>query len=173
MEKIMKKIIAAFLALITAVSLVSCGNIDENNDTDRSEASEEWTFNTEFGDVSLPDDVKNAFDKAMDGYDGTGYIPVAYLGTQTVSVEGEINTITAPQLTKEVGDLSGIRYLVFDLDKVRYVSSAGLRLFLNCQRIMESSNGDMLIKNCDELVEETFTSVGYHHIIKVMAKETI
>ena len=92
-------------------------------------------------------------------------------GVMTVTVDGEINTVTTPQLAKEVEELGGIRYLVFDLNNVRYVSSAGLRLFLNCQRIMESSNGDMLIKNCDVLVEETFTSVGYNHIMNVKAKE--
>ena len=77
-------------------------------------------------------------------------------GVMTITVEGEINTMTTPQLIKEVEELSGISCLIFDMEKVRYVSSAGLRMFLNCQRTMESSDGDMLIKNCDEFVVDTY-----------------
>lgn len=94
-------------------------------------------------------------------------------GVLTVTVEGEINTVTTPLLMKEVEDLSGISRLVFDIDKVRYVSSAGLRMFLSCRRAMDSSDGDMIIINCSEFVAETFASVGYNRIIKVETKEAL
>lgn len=94
-------------------------------------------------------------------------------GVMTVAVTGEINTVTTPQLMKDVGDLDGVTELIFDLDNVRYVSSAGLRMFLNCQRTMDGVNGSMVIKNCDEFVAETFTSVGYHRIMKVETKEKL
>ena len=90
----------------------------------------------------------------------------------TVAVTGEINTVTTPQLAKAVEDLSGVTKLIFDLDQVRYVSSAGLRLFLSCKRTMEAANGDMLIRNCDEFVAETFTIVGYHRLMRIEMKET-
>ena len=94
-------------------------------------------------------------------------------GIMNVAVTGEINTVTTPQLMKEVDNLGGITKLVFDLDNVRYVSSAGLRLFLNCQRTMTEAGGEMMIVNCDEFVIETFVSVGYHRIINVKAKEML
>lgn len=83
----------------------------------------------------------------------------------TVTVEGEINTITTPQLAQKIGDLGGVSKLVFEMAQVRYVSSAGLRLFLSCQRTMTASGGKMLIRNCNEFVEETFSSVGYDRIM--------
>ena len=88
----------------------------------------------------------------------------------TVTVEGELNTITTPQLAKAVEQLQDVSMLIFDLAKVRYVSSAGLRLFLNCQRTMMAAGGDMLIRNCNEFVMETFESVGYNRIMKVEAE---
>ena len=90
--------------------------------------------------------------------------------TMTVTVDGEINTITAPELSKSVQDLSGVRCLIFDLDQVRYVSSAGLRLFLACQREMTASGGEMLINNCNEFMMEIFESVGYNRIMKLNTK---
>ena len=88
----------------------------------------------------------------------------------TVRVEGEINTITTPELAKRVEDLGGVKQLVFDLGGVRYVSSAGLRLFLACQRTMTASRGEMRIQNCDELVAEIFKGVGYDRIMKIETK---
>ena len=92
--------------------------------------------------------------------------------TMTVTVDGEINTITTPELAKNVEDLSGIKKLIFDLDMVPYVSSAGLRLFLACQRTMTETGGDMLIRNVNSLMAEIFESVGYDRIMKLEIKET-
>ena len=88
-------------------------------------------------------------------------------GCMNVTVSGEINTVTTPQLAQELGDLQGVTRLVFDMTQVQYVSSAGLRLFLNCQRLMNTSGGEMLIRGCDEFVLETFESVGYNRIMKL------
>ena len=85
----------------------------------------------------------------------------------TVIVEGEINTITAPQLAQTVEDLRDVTMLIFDLQATRYVSSAGLRLFLSCQRTMTEAGGDMLIRNYNEFVMETLVSVGYDRIMKI------
>ena len=85
----------------------------------------------------------------------------------TVAVEGEINTITTPQLTDMIGPLDGVQKLIFDMTKVRYVSSAGLRLVLSSQRTMKASGGEMLVRNCSQFVMETFVSVGYDRIIKL------
>ena len=88
-----------------------------------------------------------------------------------VRVEGEVNTLTTPDLAKEVEDLSGVKSLVFDLDLVDYVSSAGLRLFLACQRAMNEVDGTMLITNCNYLMYEIFESVGYNKIMNIEKKD--
>lgn len=88
-------------------------------------------------------------------------------GVMTVTVDGEINTITTPILTAAVADLKSVRQLIFDIDLVPYVSSAGLRLFLACQRTMNACGGDMLIRNCNEFIAEILESVGYDRIMKI------
>lgn len=92
-------------------------------------------------------------------------------GIMTVTIEGEINTLTAPSLGEAVADLTGISQLIFDLDLVPYVSSAGLRLFLSCQRTLNASGGDMVIKNCNSFMYEIFEGVGYDRIMKVERKD--
>ncbi len=91
-------------------------------------------------------------------------------GVMTVWVEGEINTLTTPELAEYVADLSGVRLLIFDLSKVPYVSSAGLRLFLACLRSLNAADGDMLIRGCNEFMMEIFESVGYDRIMKLEKK---
>ena len=88
-------------------------------------------------------------------------------GLLTVAVDGEINTITTPILAAAVADLKSVRQLIFDIDLVPYVSSAGLRLFLACQRTMNARSGEMLIRGCNEFMAEIFESVGYDRIMKI------
>ncbi len=88
----------------------------------------------------------------------------------TVAVEGEINTLTAPELAKYVENLSNVSTLVFDMENVPYVSSAGLRMFIACLKTLKASGGDMMLINCDEFVAEIFESVGYDRIIKMEKK---
>jgi anti-sigma B factor antagonist len=51
-------------------------------------------------------------------------------GKLTLKVEGNIDTVTAPQLESEL-EVDGVEELVFDISGVAYVSSAGLRVFLS------------------------------------------
>ena len=48
--------------------------------------------------------------------------------TLTVALEGRLDTTTAPKLEEELrGSVDGVSRLVFDLAKLEYISSAGLR----------------------------------------------
>ncbi|MCR5784557.1 MAG: fibronectin type III domain-containing protein [Eubacterium sp.] len=44
-----------------------------------------WEINTEFGTPEIPDEVQEAFDKAMENLVGVDYTPVLYLGSQVVA----------------------------------------------------------------------------------------
>ena len=55
----------------------------------------------------------------------------------TLVVTGRLDTQTAPELEKEVdGVVSDVKELVFDMNGLEYVSSAGLRVILKAQKIM-------------------------------------
>ncbi len=82
-------------------------------------------------------------------------------------LEGRLDTITAPQLEKELnGSLDGIKELVFDLKDLDYLSSAGLRVFLGAQKIM-SKQGSMKMMNVNETISEIFEVTGFADILSI------
>ncbi len=84
-----------------------------------------------------------------------------------VSVEGRLDTTTAPQLEAELGsNLDGITELILNFEKLEYVSSAGLRVILGAQKTM-SKNGSMVIENvCDDIME-VFEITGFSDILTI------
>ncbi len=83
-------------------------------------------------------------------------------GTQlTISVEGRLDTVTAPQLEAELKtSLDGIKELVFDISELEYVSSAGLRVLLSAQKTM-NKQGSMTVKGANEAIMEIFEVTGF------------
>ena len=87
--------------------------------------------------------------------------------TLTVSVEGRLDTVTAPKLDAELqGALAGIKSLVFDFAKLEYISSAGLRVLLSAQKTM-NKQGSMVIRNADAGIKEIFCITGFCDILTI------
>lgn len=83
----------------------------------------------------------------------------------TVSITGRVDTATAPQLETEViSKLDGIEALELDLRDMSYISSAGLRVLLMCQKKMNAAGGTMIVKNPNEMVMEIFDVTGFADI---------
>lgn len=87
--------------------------------------------------------------------------------TLTVALEGRLDTTTAPKLEQELrGSVEGLTGLVLDLAKLDYISSAGLRVLLAMQKIM-NRQGEMKIKNVNETVMEVFEVTGFSDILTI------
>lgn len=85
----------------------------------------------------------------------------------TISLEGRLDTSTAPQLEAEVKtSLDGISELIFNFEKLEYISSAGLRVLLSAQKTM-NSKGTMIIKNANESINEVFEITGFSDILTI------
>ena len=84
----------------------------------------------------------------------------------TITLEGRLDTNTAPDLEKEVESLDGVENLIFDLKKLEYISSAGLRIILALQKIM-NNQGNMTIKNVNDDVKEVFEITGFSEILDI------
>ena len=85
----------------------------------------------------------------------------------TISVEGNIDTNTSPQLGEVVKtSLNGIKFLTFDFAKVEYISSAGLRVLLQAQKIMDRQ-GEMYVKNVCENVMTVFELTAFDQILTI------
>ena len=77
-----------------------------------------------------------------------------------LSVEGWLDTNSAPELGREIEALSDIESLILDFDKLEYISSAGLRILLSTQKTM-NKEGSMVIKNVNEDVMDIFNITGF------------
>ena len=83
----------------------------------------------------------------------------------TVSVEGRIDSKTAPEFEKEVKDcFESFDSMVIDLAQVNYVSSAGLRVLLSLHKIM-MKKGSMKLVNVNEEVCDVFEVTGFDEIL--------
>ena len=85
----------------------------------------------------------------------------------TVALEGRLDTVTAPQLEGELRTaVSGVSRLVFDLGALKYVSSAGLRVLLSAQKVM-NRQGSMTIRNVSPEIMEIFDVTGFTDILSI------
>ena len=87
--------------------------------------------------------------------------------TLTLALEGRLDTLTSSQLDAEIqGKLDGVTSLVFDFAKLAYISSAGLRILLAAQKVM-NKQGTMVIKNAGQEIREIFDVTGFSDILTV------
>ena len=82
-----------------------------------------------------------------------------------LALEGRLDTMTAPQLEATLKEaLPGVEALTFDLEKLDYISSAGLRVLLSAQKTM-NRQGTMKVKNANEMILEIFEVTGFADIL--------
>ncbi|MBQ0051973.1 MAG: STAS domain-containing protein [Treponema sp.] len=86
--------------------------------------------------------------------------------TLLLSLEGRLDTTTAPQLEAELKALNGITSLTIDMAALEYISSAGLRVLLSIQKIM-NKQGKMTVKNINDTVKEVFEVTGFIDILTI------
>ena len=85
----------------------------------------------------------------------------------TLAVSGRLETLTAPELEKVVKEeLGGVTELIFDLSGLEYISSAGLRVLLSAQKIM-NAQGAMKVTGAREIVLEVFDITGFSDILTI------
>lgn len=85
----------------------------------------------------------------------------------TIALEGRLDTTTAPDLEKELkSSLDGVTELVLDLEKLDYISSAGLRVLLSAQKIM-NKQGAMKVIHVNDMVNEVFEVTGFSDILNI------
>ncbi len=84
-----------------------------------------------------------------------------------LALEGRLDTTTAPQLEAELKQsVNGVTELALDFSKLEYLSSAGLRVLLSAQKVM-NRQGSMVIKNVNETIMEIFEVTGFSDILTV------
>lgn len=83
-----------------------------------------------------------------------------------LALEGRLDTVTAPDLEKALLPIpQGVDTLVYDLGKLEYISSAGLRVLLRAHRSLPMG-GRTKVLNCNPVVREVFSVTGFSQIVE-------
>ena len=84
-----------------------------------------------------------------------------------MKVIGRLDTVTSPQLEVEFRkSIDGVEKLVLDFAELVYLSSAGLRVILAAQKVM-NKQGEMVIRNVNDTINEIFDVTGFIDILTI------
>ena len=84
------------------------------------------------------------------------------------ALSGRLDTTTAPVFEKELKEaLNGIDDLALDFSELDYISSAGLRVLLSAQKIMNATKGTMKVVGANDIVKEIFEVTGFSDILTI------
>ena len=85
----------------------------------------------------------------------------------SLKIIGRLDTSTAPELEAAIdGCVAGLKELVLDCSELEYVSSAGLRVILKAQKLM-NAQGDMKLIHVNETIMEVFDITGFADILTI------
>ena len=85
----------------------------------------------------------------------------------TLVLEGRLDTTSSPQLEAELKrSIADVTELVFDMNALDYISSAGLRVLLAAQKIM-NKQGIMVVRNVNETIAEIFEVTGFCDVLTI------
>ena len=79
-------------------------------------------------------------------------------GTITVTLTGSLDTATAPELERQLAPvLAGlVKDLVFDLAQLKFISSAGLRVFSAARKALKERGGQASFVHMQPQIQEVF-----------------
>ncbi len=84
-----------------------------------------------------------------------------------LSLSGRLDATNAPKLEAELKkSIEGVKKLVFDFQELEYISSAGLRVLLNAQKIM-NNQGEMTVRNINDTISDVFEITGFVDILTI------
>ncbi len=76
----------------------------------------------------------------------------------TAKLTGSLDTATAPELERQLAPVlaGGVKDLVFDLAQLKFISSAGLRVFSNARKTLKERGGQASFVNMQSQIQEVF-----------------
>ena len=88
-------------------------------------------------------------------------------GNVTIKLEGRLDTVSAPEMEQSLREsLDEVTSLTLDFEKLEYISSAGLRVLLSTQKIM-NKQGEMKLVHVNEVIMEIFEVTGFSDILTI------
>lgn len=80
------------------------------------------------------------------------------VGAVTIKLTGSLDTATAPELEKQLAPViaGGAKDIVFDLAQLKFISSAGLRVFSTTRKALKERGGQASFVNMQPQIQEVF-----------------
>ncbi len=91
-----------------------------------------------------------------------------------IDMSGELISQTSGDAYDEMVRIakSGVAKVVLNLDKLDYLSSAGLRVILTAAKLLKSSSGEMINCNANGVVKEVLESSGFNSLVDMYDTES-
>ena len=87
----------------------------------------------------------------------------------TLAIEGEMDAVSSPLVDEAVREnTEGVKSLTFDLEKMPYLTSAGIRVLITAQKTMDRQ-GEMVLVNVCEDVRDVLAMTGLLDIFTVLS----
>lgn len=86
-----------------------------------------------------------------------------------ISVVGRVDTITAPELEKQIEPIweDEIKTVILDCEKLVYVSSSGLRVILSTHKKVTAKGGKFILRNLTDDVRSVMDLTGFSRILTI------
>jgi len=90
-----------------------------------------------------------------------------------LKVEGRLDATSSPVTEKRIFDFidAGKHKIVLDLEKVDYLSSAGMRLLLATTKKLKALDGQMVVCALSDMVMDVIEMAGFDHILNIQDDE--
>ena len=88
--------------------------------------------------------------------------------TSVLAIEGRVDTVTAAELESAVKQyISMGASVVFECEKLEYISSAGLRVVLATHKQLTACAGKFVIRHLSREVKSVFDITGFSKILNI------
>ena len=79
-------------------------------------------------------------------------------GAVTVKLTGSLDTATAPDLERQLAPVlaGSVKDMIFDLAQLKFISSAGLRVFSNTRKQLKERGGQASFVHMQPQIQEVF-----------------
>jgi len=93
---------------------------------------------------------------------------------KVLAFEGRLDTQTSPDAQQQLTRLieAGETKILLNLEKLDYISSAGLRVLLVVAKQLKRTDGELRICSLNEVVKEVFDISGFDMILPISASES-
>lgn len=87
---------------------------------------------------------------------------------EVLALDGRLDSLTAPELEAEIDSLlPSVQSLTLDMERLYYISSAGLRVILKTHKALEKKAG-LKLAHVSQEVNEIFTITGFSDFLNIV-----